>query len=223
MIQCLILDDEPLAREVLQTYLDQTPGFALAGSFGDPLAARPLLQDGGIDLLFLDIRMPGITGLELLKSLSVKPATIITTAYPEHALEGFELDVIDYLVKPVSYARFLNSLDKARRRLEPASSVEGHVVLKADKVLHRLAYEQILYAEAMGDYSKIFTTEGRLVVKETLGALLQRLPESFFRCHRSYLVNMAHVRQLSGNRILLSEGEVPVGAAFKAEFLERLG
>jgi DNA-binding LytR/AlgR family response regulator len=223
MIQCLILDDEPLAREVLETFLEQTPGFVLAASLGDPLAARPLLQEGNIDLLFLDINMPGINGLDLLKSLSQKPATIITTAYPEHALEGFELDVIDYLVKPISYPRFLNSLDKARRRMEPSPASEGHVLLKADKVLHRLAYEQVVYAEAMGDYSKVFTEEGRLVVKETLGALLQRLPESFFRCHRSYLVNMAHVRQLRGNRILLSEGEVPVGAAYKAEFMEKLG
>lgn len=223
MIQCLVLDDEPLAREVLETFLEQTPGFALAASLGDPLEARPLLQEGDIDLLFLDINMPGINGLDLLKSLSTKPATIITTAYPEHALEGFELDVIDYLVKPISYPRFLNSLDKARRRMEPAASAEGHILLKADKELHRLSYEQLFYMEAMGDYAKVFTSQGRLVVKETLRALEQRLPESFFRCHRSYIVNMEHVRKLSGNRILLSEGEVPVGAAYKAEFLEKLG
>lgn len=223
MIQCLILDDEPLAREVLETYLEQTPGFALAASLGDPLAARPLLQAGNIDLLFLDINMPGINGLDLLRSLSTRPSTIITTAYPEHALEGFELDVIDYLVKPIPYARFLNSLDKARRRMEPATNTEGHILLKAEKVLHRLGYEQLYYIEAMGDYAKVFTSEGRLVVKETLGALEQRLPESFFRCHRSYIVNMEQVRKLSGNRVLLSEGEVPVGAAYKAAFLERLG
>jgi DNA-binding LytR/AlgR family response regulator len=223
MIKCLILDDEPLAREVLETYLVQTPGYTLVASIGDPLASRSLLQVDHIDLLFLDINMPGISGLDLLKSLSSRPATIITTAYPEHALEGFELDVIDYLLKPISYARFLNSLDKAKRRLEPAPAGEGYILLKADKALHRLSHEQVLYMEAMGDYSKIFTTEGRLVVKETLGALEQRLPAGFFRCHRSYIVNVDQVRKLSGNRIVLSEGEVPVGAAYKADFLGRLG
>lgn len=223
MIKCLILDDEPLAREVLETYVSQTPDCELLGSFGDPLVVRPLLLSGEVELLFLDIRMPGLSGLELLRSLDSSPPTIITTAFPEHALEGFELDVIDYLVKPIPYPRFLQAVDKARRRLSPTLDFDEHIMLKADKVLHRVLYDDIFYVEASGDYVKVFTVSGRLVVKETLSALNNRLPSDFFRCHKSYLCNLNHIQRLEGNRIMLTEGEIPIGAAYKAGFLERLG
>lgn len=222
-MNCLILDDEPLAREVLETYVAQTPELNLLGSYEDPIIARPILQQGDVELLFLDIRMPGISGLELLKSLTNKPPTIITTAFPEHALEGFELDVIDYLVKPIPYPRFLQAVDKAQRRQSPVSDSDIHIMLKADKVLHRILHDDIYYAEAMGDYVKVFATSGRLVVKETLSALHKRLPDHFFRCHKSYLCNLHHIQQLEGNRVRLTEGEVAIGAAYKAAFMERLG
>lgn len=225
-IRCLAVDDEPLARRVIEKYFEDLPGYELAATCQDALEVMAFLQkDPAIDVLLLDINMPKVSGISLVKSLARPPLVIFTTAYPDYAVEGFELEAIDYLLKPFTLERFLKALNKAAQRLQAPAHVEssGSLLLKADKKLYKINYADILYLEALGDYVKVFTKQQMLLTKDRLQRLAEELPRSqFMQVHRSYVVSLPAIQYIEGNRIRLQSAAIPVGASFRQELIERL-
>ena len=223
-MNCLIVDDEPLSREVLRNYIYDHPDLELAGECKDAFEAMGDLEQKAIDLIFLDINMPKLSGINFYKSLNQKPMVIFTTAYPEFAVEGFELDAVDYLLKPFSFERFIKAVNKAKGKL-PAAEKEStdFIMLKADKKMYRTAYDDILFFESLGDYVKVHTKERVLIIASTLKKLLTELPESrFLRTHKSYIISMSSVEYIEGNQIKIGEQMVSIGQAYREEVLARL-
>lgn len=189
--KCIIIEDEPLAQNVLKKYIGDHPSLELVAVFGDALEAQAILNQQNIHLLFLDINLPKLSGINFIKTLVESPLVIFTTAYPEFAVEGFELNAIDYLLKPFSFERFLKAVNKAIERLSTShQSNEGKrapfIFLKADKKIHKVDLESIHYIEAVGDYMKVVTDSGQLIINETMKKLQEELPErSFIRVHKS--------------------------------------
>ncbi len=222
-IQCLIVDDEPLARKVLENHLKLVPQFQLVGSCKDALEANPLLLEHSIDLVFLDINMPGLSGIEWLSSLPNPPQVIFTTAYPEYAVQGFELDAIDYLVKPISRERFLKAANKFLQRSFSPNNQQT-LIIKADKKLFKIPYEEILYLQAYGDYVKVTTQEKTYLTKEKLSALEVQLTHSgFLRIHRSHIVSLKAIEYLEGNHVSINGVKIPISNKYKEVLLDRFG
>ncbi|WP_160710890.1 LytR/AlgR family response regulator transcription factor [Chitinophaga solisilvae] len=226
MIRCLIVDDEPIAHEVLEHFILQTPGLVLSGKARNPVAAFAAMHQSPVDLLFLDINMPLMNGLDFLKSLKNPPAVILTTAYAAHALEGFELDVADYLLKPFSLERFTRAVEKAKRYLagevapQPAAAAPAaapHLLLKGKNGLEKIAFSDICYVEAAGDYMKIFTGQQPFLSLLTMKELEQTLPAAgFVRIHRSYLVAVQAIKILGNAQLTLTDGTVlPVSQSYR--------
>lgn len=224
-ISCIIIDDEPLAIKILEKYIAAIPYLQLKQSFGNPLEAMRYLQKEPIDLIFLDINMPELSGISLVKTLLHPPLVIFTTAFPEHAVEGFELAAVDYLVKPFSKERCLKAIHKAGLQLGHSlhpPSHGNHLTIKADKKIYRIPFEEILLCQAYGDYVKIITTDKQLLPKTTLANLSQQLPESLFlRVHRSYLVAWNKVNYLEGNQLKIGQLLVPIGQQYREAVLSR--
>ena len=224
-INCLIIDDEPLAINILERYISEVPYMHTVGSFDNPLEALRFLQRESVDLIFLDIHMPELSGIKLAKALPEPPLLIFTTAYPEYAVEGFELDATDYLVKPFSRERFLKAVQKAGKQLgqeQPSHADPGFLTLKADRKIFRIAHEDILFAQAYGDYVKLQTSSQQLTPKITLARLLQQLPqEQFLRVHRSYLIAWQKVSYMEGNQLKIGETLIPVGQQYREAVLQR--
>lgn len=224
MIRCLIVDDEPLSMEVLEDYLGRLPMTKIVQACPDAFTAMQVLQDEAVDLMFLDINMPGLSGLSLLRSLTQPPLVVFTTAYPEYAVEGFELDVLDYLVKPFSFERFLKAVNKAQRQLGQSSESQEVLLVKADKKLYRVPFSDIRYLESLGDYVKVHTPDKVLVTKERLKNIESKLPEGdFVRIHKSYICPLAAINYLEGNRLRVGENYLPIGQTYKEGVLARLG
>lgn len=224
-LSCYIIDDEPPAIRVLEHYIHQTPQLQLLGSATDAIRGMQAVQELQPQLLFLDINMPRLSGISLVKALAHPPAVVFTTAYPEYALEGFELEAIDYLLKPISFERFLKAVNKARRLMATLPSPESpaFLLLQADRKLYRVPLEEVLYLQAYGDYVKVFTTTQLYVPKTTLNQLEEELPERmFFRIHRSYLISLPKVRYLEGNFVVVGEEKIPVGRSYREGLLTRL-
>lgn len=221
-MRCLIIDDEPAARDILKTYISDTPELTLAGVCKDALEARKAVKEKDIELLFLDINMPRLTGIEFIKSLNNPPKVILTTAYSEYALEGYELNVIDYLLKPFSFERFLKAIDKAVGEPQPLNSDDSFITIKADGKLYRISFNEILFAESQGDYITVHTKEKKITYNETLKDFCYQLPGHLFsRVHRSYAVALSKIDYLEGNMIAIGTEKIPVGKAYKDEFLEK--
>lgn len=219
---CFIVDDEPLAIKILEKYVQQTPSLQLKGSSTEPLEALIKLQSESIDLLFLDINMPELSGISLARVLEQPPLLVFTTAYPEFAVEGFELEALDYLVKPISFERFLKAVHKATARLDTKAE-PTHLAVKADRRLYNIRLYDILYIEAYGDYIKIYTKDQVIIPKETLNNIELQLPASqFLRVHRSYLVALDKIEFLEGNLIQIGKIKIPVGQSYRDELLEKL-
>ncbi len=219
--KCIIVDDEPLSREVIVDYLEDCPEFELAGQFANAFDAREFLQGNEIDLIFLDINMPRLSGVNFVKSLSKPPAIIFITAYPEFAVEGFELEAIDYLLKPVPQDRFLKAVNRFLEKAGQQKTGEGSILVKADKKLYRLEYKQIISVEAMGDYIRINTNDRSLTVYERLSAFMEKLPEDqFCRIHKSYLVSLSKIDYIEGNQVSIGETMLPISATYKDQFLK---
>jgi len=219
MMTCLIIDDEPIARDILRTYISDTPKFTLAGECESAMEALSFLKEQNVDLIFLDINMPKLSGISFLKSLSAPPKVILTTAYSEYALEGYELDVVDYLLKPFSFERFLKAVNKL-----PAQSDHDtpHVVIKADGKTYRINEKDIIFAESQGDYVTLHTTRERYTFNQTLISFAEQLSASnFLRVHRSYLVSMQQIDYVEGNMIHIKGHNIPIGKAYKDEFKTR--
>lgn len=220
---CVIIDDEPLAIKVLEKYLGDMPDYRLLKTFTQPLDAATFLRKQSVDLLFLDINMPDLNGLSLLRTLDSPPLTILTTAYPEYGAESYEFDVVDYLLKPISLERFLKALGKAENRRTKAPSIgdPGTLTVKADRKIYRIPHEDIYYLQAYGDYVRIITAQQNYLPKTTLSELENRLPQpAFFRVHRTYLVNRQHVSYLEGNHLQVGEDQIPVSKAYRESVLQ---
>ena len=231
----IIVDDEPLAIDVLETYIEQMPKLNVVGRCTNALEANELLRSEDVDLMFLDIQMPQITGIDLLKSLNDPPMVIFTTAYPNYALEGFELNAIDYLLKPISLDRFMKAVNKAQEQFdlqqqqyESSASGDGDdefFFVKADKKLIRVRFRDILYIEGLKDYVIIRLEEGRVITLQTMKSLEAKLPSNMFRrIHRSYIVSIDKINALVGNMVELTEKgqtkHLPVGKNYRDALLE---
>ena len=217
-IRCLVVDDEPLAHQVLTQFIAQTPGLVLAGTCRNAMEAHEHLTSQPVDLLFLDIEMPLMNGLAFLRTLKNPPKTIITTAYREYAYEGYELDVLDYLLKPFSYERFR----KATGRLQPAAAPEEEktLLLKDQGSLFKIPYRDILYVEGCKDYVKVVTATKTHLHHATMQAMADTLGGDFGRAHRSFIVNAAHIRRLQPEQVELTDGSLlPIGSSYKPELL----
>ena len=222
-IKCIIIDDEPLAAEVIENYLKEFSNVEHVGSFTNPLEALELIESGEIEAVFIDINMPKMNGLEFIRSIEAKPSFIITTAYREYAVESYDLDVLDYLVKPIPFNRFLKSINKlslkfnADRSMENAhdSAEKSFIFLKVDKKLVRIKYDDIHFIESLKDYIKVFTSEGDFLAHKSLTSITEELPKSkFLRIHRSFTVSLDKIDALEGNSVLLKGKRIPIGRKY---------
>lgn len=232
MIKSLIVDDESLAAKVIETYLEPLTEFEIVGVLPTAIDAYNFLSNNEVDLIFLDINMPSLSGLDFLKSLKEPPMVIITTAYREYAIEGFDLDVIDYLVKPIPLPRFLHALDKVKNNLttpESTSSIDDHenistdkhVLLKVDKKILRIELENIFYIESLKDYIRVKTKIGDFITHQTLTAITNLLPSNnFIRIHRSYTIALNKVDALNGNAVEINNNLLPIGRNYLSEVKE---
>ncbi len=226
MYKCLVIEDEPLAQQVLKKYITDHPMLQLTGICNDALEAQQLLASEKIAILFLDINLPKLSGIHFLRSLPYPPAVIFTTAYPEFAVEGFDLNAIDYLMKPFSFERFLKAVHKAIDKLKqsaPVPEASKFIFLKADKKVFRVNTAEILYCEAVDDYVKVITPEEQYMVHNTLKKILEELPAGLFlRVHKSYIIARDHIRFFEGNYVKVGDKDVPIGASYRDEIYARL-
>ncbi|HOW24693.1 MAG TPA: LytTR family DNA-binding domain-containing protein [Bacteroidales bacterium] len=226
-MRCIIVDDEPLSREILEKYISETPFLGLEGSCSDAFEALEAIRGGSIDLIFLDINMPRLSGIELMKIMEHPPLVIFTTAYPEYALEGFELDVVDYLVKPFGYERFLKAVNKALDRLQvkldPRAFMSDYIVVKSEKKIYKVNFDSIRFIQSVGDYLRLVTDRQVIIVHDTMKNMATLLPgDQFIRIHKSYLVNLMHIMYIDGNQVNMGQEKLPVGATYKEDLLKRL-
>ncbi|MDC8002917.1 LytTR family DNA-binding domain-containing protein [Aureisphaera galaxeae] len=231
MTKYLIIDDEHMAHEIIKGYCDTLGNMQLIKHCYDALEALDYLRTNTVDLIFLDLNMPKLKGFDFLRTLPHPPKVIVTTAYQEHALEGYELEIVDYLLKPFSFERFLKAVNKALRVQEqspaPAQTTEktdaGHLFLYSDKKYIQLKVEDILYVEAAGNYSKVLLKDRNVMVREKISDMLEKLPpQSFLRVHKSYIVAKEHIHSVEGNRITISDAIIPIGNLYKANVLALL-
>ncbi|CAN5600830.1 LytTR family DNA-binding domain-containing protein [soil metagenome] len=230
-LKCIIVDDEPLAQEVLERYLLNIRELELVKKCSNALEAFEVLHTEPIDLMFLDISMPVISGIDFLRSLRKSPAVIITTAYPDYALQGFELDVVDYLVKPVSLERFMKGVNKAMDRIkipiaappELKSVRVDYMFVKSDQKLIKIRFSDIDYIEGMKDYVKIFTREKMIVTLHTMKYFESSLPVGeFIRIHKSYIVNIDAIKSIAGNELEVRQTRLPIGSSFKEGLMKKI-
>ncbi|HYC30337.1 MAG TPA: LytTR family DNA-binding domain-containing protein [Chitinophagaceae bacterium] len=232
MLSCLIIDDEPLARKGLREYIADVDFLELAGEFDSPLKATDALSKKQIHLLFLDIHMPRISGIDFLKTLPHPPLVILTTAYPQYALEGFDLSVLDYLLKPISFDRFFKAVLKAKEYYEhrqPASAPaspeakDDYIFIKSDNKLVKLAYNDIIFVEALQNYVAIHTAEKKFITYLTFKSIEESLPaDRFIKVHKSYLVSVHKISSIEGNEIIAGSHRIPISRNLKEEVMERL-
>lgn len=225
-IRCIIVDDEPASREILEHYVSDCNSLDLLGSFSNAIDAGEALHVYQVQLIFLDINMPKLSGMKFYRSLVNPPYVIFTTAYPEYAVEGFEVEAIDYLLKPFPFERFLKAINKAIGKLknqEPNKSEADYILLRADKKIHRIIVSEIFLIEALGDYVKLYYKEKYIVVHDTFQNLLSQMPgDRFFRVHKSYAVSLSSVKSIEGNQISIGSNTIPIGQSYKSDFLNRL-
>ncbi|HUC82162.1 MAG TPA: LytTR family DNA-binding domain-containing protein [Flavisolibacter sp.] len=231
-IQCLIVDDEPLARDVLRRYIEMVPSLTLSGQCANAIEAMGFLQQQKVDLLFLDIHMPQIKGIDLLKILSHPPKVIFTTAHAEYALEGYELDAVDYLLKPIQFERFLKAVSKAFHQVRPAGTgtpmeapkKEAYIYLRADRKMVKVLLQDIFYVESMKDYVKVYTANGTIVTKQSITAMEAMLPEqTFIRTHRSFIASIEKIKSFTPELIEIEKAEIPIGKLYRNNVLKVLG
>lgn len=224
MIRCAIIDDEPLSRDVLRQFVSDHPDLILAGEYKDALGFIAAVEANPVDLLLLDINMPKLSGINFYKSLANKPLVIFTTAYPEFALDGFELNAVDYLMKPIPFDRFLQGIQKVKARLKTQQEPPEYIMLKVDKKLYRSAFHDILFFEAFGDYAKVHFASQVLIITSTMKKMEAELPkELFVRVHKSYIVNITKVEFIEGNQIKIGSKLIPIGMSYRENLLKQLG
>lgn len=230
-LRALIIDDEPLAHKVILQYAADVPFLDIAGQCFKATEAYTLLEKSAIDLLFLDINMPRLKGLDFLRTLEAPPTVIVTSAYEEYALEGYELRVADYLLKPFSFQRFLQAVNTARHHqaaplteTTPATETEGQLFVKVDKRHQQVRFADIQYLESYGNYVKIWTNKDCLLTASTLSKFLADLPAGFLRIHKSYVIRTNEIDYVEGAMVVLRSGKtLPVGKSYRKVVREWLG
>ena len=233
MINCIIIDDEPLARKGLREYISDVDFLHLAGEYENPLKATEMVSRGEVQLLFLDIQMPKITGLEFMKTLQKPVPVIFTTAFPQYALDGFDLNALDYLVKPISFDRFLKAALKAKEYYEvrqkndadktPVAEVGDYFFIKADNKLVKVSFNDILFIEALQNYVVIHTQEKKLITYLTFKSVEEYLPASqFIKVHKSFIVSATKIDSIEGNDIRIVQHYIPISRNLKDEVMDKL-
>jgi len=232
MLRCIAIDDEPLALELLEDNIRQVPYLKLVASCSNPIEAMEVLQSENVDLIFLDIQMPGLTGLQFIKTVTTKPMFILITAYERYALEGYELDVVDYLVKPVSFERFVKACNKAwelyqlKTKKQSGTEAPGYFFINADYSLVKVVFADIMWIEGLKDYLKIHLKSSTrpLVARITMKAIEEQLPFSMFiRVQKSFIVSKNYVTSVRKNSVFINEIEIPVGDNYKDAITELTG
>jgi DNA-binding LytR/AlgR family response regulator len=230
-IKCIIVDDEPLAIEIMESYVQKVDQLERKGSFRNAVTAFSFLQSNPVDLIFLDIQMPKLTGIDFLKTLKNPPKVIFTTAYRDYALEGFELEVVDYLLKPIPFDRFLKAIGKVIQQPVPApvkntpvnESIDQPLFFKVDKKMVKVNVNDILYIESIKDYVKVKTAEKEIVTQQKISYLEESLPKHIFlRVHRSFIVAINKIESYSASEIEIGKIQVPIGRNYKSEVLKVL-
>jgi DNA-binding LytR/AlgR family response regulator len=229
-LKCIIIEDEPVARKVLQEFINEIDFLELKGYAENPLKALPLLDEHAIDVIFLDINMPKINGIDFLKSYKTKAHIIITTAYPVYAVEAYGLDVLDYLVKPVSFERFLKACNKVKERSEPKNTapasinkVTDHFFIKCENQIEKVFYDDLLYAEAMMNYVMLYTTTKKMMVYITMKALEEQLPpEMFIKVHKSFIVNIGKIKSIEGNILHVGNEKIAVSQNLREKVINEI-
>ena len=235
-IKCIIVDDEPMARDVIRRYIQKIPTLKLAGEFGNAIDATIFLHEQPVDVIFLDIKMPQLSGTEFVRSLRNVPKIIFTTAHKEFAHEGFELDVIDYLLKPIRFDRFLRAVNKAfpqkLQEVEVINSIAtednkpatSFIYLRVDRKMIKVLLDDILYIESDKDYVKVFTEKGFIITRQTIASVEAMLSESqFIRIHRSYIVSLNKLKSFTAESVEVASKELPVGKLYRNNFLKLQG
>lgn len=231
-MKCIIVDDEPLARELLTSYAQKVEGLRLLGTYCNAIEAFSALQHHQVDLMFLDIKMPQITGLDLIRSLKNPPQVILTTAYREYAYEAFDLDVVDYLLKPILFERFLRAISKIHQIKQPAENEEkqdaltktyedAYIYLKQDREMVKIFLKDILYIESLRDYVRVKTTLQQVISYQRISYLEEKLPDSkFLRIHRSYIIALDKVVSFTPQTVNIGKQNIPIGRYYKNETLK---
>ena len=223
MITCVAIDDEPLALEILKKYIAKIYFLDLKGTFTDPFEAKKLLDETPVDILFLDIQMPDINGIEFSKTINKKnTAVVFTTAYSEYAVDGFNVDAIDYLLKPIEYDRFLKAVYKAKEYIDYLGSQElqdGYIFVKSDYQMVKVNLKDIVYIEGLDDYIKIYLPQKSILTLMTLKTISAKLPsKEFIRVHRSYIVPVTKIENISKSKIKIADKEIPIGVSYSESF-----
>lgn len=234
--KCLIVDDEPLARDLMRNHINKLENFQIVAECGDAMKALHELRNQTVDLMFMDIQMPQITGIEFLKTLRNPPKVIITTAYREYAIEGFELDVVDFLLKPITFERFLKSINKyyqtnteeVRGPLRENNhslnnSDDDYIYVKENKKVIKVHLHDILYIEGLSEYVQIFTEKGKIITKNSMNNMASKLPDpGFMRIHKSYIVSLAKIQAFTSSTIEIPGKKLPIGRSYKNAVVEAL-
>lgn len=216
MIKAIAIDDEPIALEIVKTLASKVPFLTLEATFVNAFDALEYLNKNDVDLLFLDIKMPDISGIEYYSSLVKKPLLVFTTAYSEHAITGFELEAIDYLLKPFTLARFLKACNKAQEIMQSKNMITSHIFIKDGYDIIKIQLEDILFIEATGNYVKYVTTRKLVLTRATMRETLEQLPiQQFVQVHRSFVVNVSHVDKIERHQLTVNEHIIPAGSSFQ--------
>ena len=226
------MDDEPLSQEIIETYIKDLPVIELVKTCNNAMEALDALKQHDIQLIFLDINMPMLSGISMVKGLVAPPNIVFTSAYAEFAVDGFDLDAVDYLVKPFSFERFVKAVNKVRDKLETQTAAalakkehkeQDFIVIKADKKLYKVNFDDISYFNSVGDYVKVVTRQGKVIItNETLRNIEMNLPgKGFIRIHKSYIVSISAIRYIEGNQLMVDNSAIPIGLKYKEELINK--
>lgn len=234
-MKCIVVDDEALARKLLTKYIEQIPHLELVATCKNPMEASEVLQRESIDLMFLDIQMPQISGISFLKSLTQKPYVVFTTAYEKYALEGYSLDVVDYLLKPFGFERFFQAVNKVSKRLQdnsnnsstppqtPPEKLKDYILVKSEHRIHRIKLKDIDYIQSMQAYVSFYCGSERTMSLNTMKKLQIELPQDqFIRIHKSYIVAIDKIEMLEGNQVVINKKKLPIGASYRESVLSKI-
>lgn len=228
-LTCLLVDDEPPSLEILRTYIASTPGLVIAGECHHAIAAFDFLQQNSVDLIFLDVNMPRMSGTDFLRALKNPPKVILTTAYRDYAVDGYELGAVDYLLKPFSLDRFWKAIQRVTETqtttISPTQPLkqERHIFVRADRKMVKIATREILFIESLKDYVKIVLADRQVITKQTITSIEEMLPENeFVRVHRSFIVSTMHIASYSPTSIFIGKNEIPVGPLYRQQVMEKV-
>jgi DNA-binding LytR/AlgR family response regulator len=220
-LSCIIVDDEPVARKILHEFVDHVPFMDLQGKFENATKAEAFLKSSTVDMIFLDIEMPKVSGLQFLQKMDIESMVILTTAFPQYALEGYELDIIDYLLKPFAFNRFLKAVQKAKDYHEMKTRTGGampssYIFIKSDKRIEKIELCDLLYAESVGNYVSVYTDDKKIIAYLTMKSLESQLPaDEFIKIHQSYLVNCGKIDAIEGNEIKIGNKSLPISRNYR--------